>query len=138
MSTCSDLRRSKNEPRSAPVLADNRIPFTDGIVEPDQLYRRLLDGILKEQIPPSGAGVWTRAVKKTLRIIAHEADPLIVVYPNDSGGEFLLDLIWLKPARDDADANGKILLAVECEWAAQMLFGMTSRSCSTFERPENC
>jgi len=28
----------------------------------------------------------------------------------------LLDLIWLSPARGDKDANGRIVLGVECEW----------------------
>jgi hypothetical protein len=42
--------------------------------------------------------------------------PRDLVYPNDDSSEFLLDLIWLKAARPKDDSNGKIVLAVECEW----------------------
>jgi hypothetical protein len=48
--------------------------------------------------------------------MAREIDPEMTVYPNDDSSEFLLDLIWLKAARPELDSNGKIILAVECEW----------------------
>ena len=88
------------------------------ILEPDDLFGRLFDGLAQEQLPPLGGRRWTGAVRKTLERFAHEIDPNIVVYySNDNGPEFLLDVFWLKPARNDPDANGEILLAVECEWS---------------------
>jgi hypothetical protein len=96
------------------------VPDGSRIVEPDHLFARLFDGLAKEQLPPLGGSLWTGAVRKALTQFATEIDPHIVVcYSNDNGPEFLLDLIWLKPARDDPDANGMILLAVECEWSCR-------------------
>jgi hypothetical protein len=94
-------------------------PDLQRIVEPDQLFNRLFDGLAQEHLPRVGAKRWTAAVRKTLKQFARELDRNIVVYySNDSSSEFLVDLMWLKPARDDPDANGKILLAVECEWSS--------------------
>ena len=90
------------------------------VVEPDHLFARLFQGLAEEQLPRYGGRRWTGAVRKTLKQFACEIDRNIVVsYSNNSGPEFLLDLIWLKPARDDPDANGRILLAVECEWSSR-------------------
>lgn len=89
---------------------------TDSLVEPEYLFNRLLSGIRAEKLDPLGARKWTGAVKRTLRAMAREIDPNITVYPNDDSSEFLLDLIWLKAARPKVDSNGKIILAVECEW----------------------
>jgi len=111
----SNLHRSQGGRRLALPIPDSGISLATQIVEPDKLFRRLVDGIVQEHLRPV-ASLWTGAVKRVLRTIAHEIDPLIVVYPNNACGGLLLDLIWLKPARDDADGNGKILLAVECEW----------------------
>jgi hypothetical protein len=93
-------------------------PDVQQIVEPDQLFNRLFDGVAQEHLPRIGASRWTAAVRKSLERFAKEIDRGIVVYySKESSHEFLLDLIWLKPARGDRDANGKILLAVECEWS---------------------
>ncbi len=105
-----------SKPRVALTLADGRVRLTGGIVEPDELFGRMCDGVTKAHLPPTGGRLWTGAVKKTLRRFAREIDRGIDVYSSDRHDEFLLDVVWLKPARGDAGANGRILLAVESEW----------------------
>lgn len=105
------------KPRVALSHADSHIRLTKGIVEPDQLFRRLFDGV--KHLPPTGGRLWTGAVKKTLRAFAQETDRAPVVYPDRGNPEFLLDVVWLKPAREDArEGNGRIVLAVESEWSS--------------------
>lgn len=73
----------------------------------DSISRELFEGLPQEL---SGNRAWTKAVKTVLESIGHRNALFVCGIGCADNGEWLLDLLWMKP--DD----WRMVLAVECEW----------------------